>query len=369
MPITLDASWVWVALPITYTLYVRARLRNPHLGEPEALGLALLAAVLFFGSVLVHELAHAGMARAKGLPVFGVRLLFWGGATETPADRGGATTQLLVSAVGPASNGLLALAFWGLFLATRSLLPAVSGAFGYVAWVNGFLAVLNLLPGYPLDGGQMLRAVVWRLTGSRARGSTVAGWAGVAIGVALGVVGVLALRDGQAGFGIWLLFIAWFLIQAARSAGDRESLRERLSMARAAEAMRPPDPVVPGGIPLSEALDRFLRGREEETFPVVEGGRLVGAVSFGSARRVGQVDPLRPVRDALLPPEEVHTVEATTPLDEVAELVAGGRVAFVVDDGRLVGRIEGRDLARWLGAAQTGPAGTLDVPPRPDRPA
>ncbi|HXF74095.1 MAG TPA: site-2 protease family protein [Actinomycetota bacterium] len=362
VPITLDASWVWVAIPITYTLYVRVGLHHPHLDELEALGLALVAAVLFFGSVLAHELAHAAMARAKRLPVFGIRLLFWGGATETPADRGGPTVQLLVSAVGPASNGLLALLFWRLSLAAAEPFPPLAGVFGYTALVNAMVSGLNLLPGYPLDGGQILRALVWRATGSRTRGSRVAGWVGVAVGVALAGFGVLELRRGNAGFAIWLAFIGWFLIQAARGAEQRERLRERLSEGRAADAMGPPPPLVPAGIALTEALDRYLRGHEDEVFPVVEDGRLVGAVSFSSARRVGQEDPLRPVRDALLPPDALRTVDVDAGLDQVAEIVGGGRPALVLSEGRPVGRIDAADLARWLSHAgeprREGPGAT-----------
>ena len=365
VPITLDASWVWVAIPITYTLYVRVELTNPHLGELEALGLALVAAVLFFGSVLVHELAHAAVARAKGLPVFGIRLLFWGGATETPADRGGATAQLLISAVGPLSNGLLALLFWRLSLAAADPFPPLAGVFGYTALVNAMVSGLNLLPGYPLDGGQILRALVWRATGSRTKGSRVAGWVGVGVGVALVGLGIVEVRRGNAGFAIWLAFIGWFLIQAARGAERRERLRERLARGRAVEAMGPPPPLVPAGISLTEALDRYLRGHEGEVFPVVDDGRLVGAVSFASARRVGQEDPLRPVRDALLPSDALRTVEAGTGLDRVAEIVASGRPAIVLAEGRPVGRIEADDLARWLARASGDPA----EPPGGDRPA
>lgn len=373
VPITLDASWVWVAIPITYTLYVRVGLTNPHLAELEALGLALVAAALFFGSVLVHELAHAAMARAKGLPVFGIRLLFWGGATETPADRGGATVQLLISAVGPLSNGLVALLFWRLSLAAADPFPPLAGVFGYTALVNAMVSGLNLLPGYPLDGGQILRALVWRATGSRTKGSRAAGWVGVAVGVALAGIGVLELRQGNAGFAIWLAFIGWFLIQAARGAEQRERLRERLAGGRAAEAMGPPPPLVPAGISLTEALDRYLRGHEEEVFPVVDDGRLVGAVSFASARRVGREDPLRPVRDALLPLDALRTVDAGAGLDQVAEIVASGRPAIVLAEGRPVGRIDAGDLARWLARVAGGPAehsgGSAERPGGPAEPA
>lgn len=356
VPITLDASWVWVAIPITYTLYVRVGLHNPHLGELEALALALVAAALFFGSVLAHELAHAAMARAKRLPVFGIRLLFWGGATETPADRGGPTVQLLISAVGPASNALLALVFWRLSLASADRFPPLAGVFGYTALVNAMVSGLNLLPGYPLDGGQILRAIVWRATGSRTKGSRVAGWVGIGVGVALAGLGVLELRRGNAGFAIWLAFIGWFLIQAARGAEQRERLRERLAGGRAAEAMGPPPPLVPAGISLTDALDRYLRGHEDEVFPVVDDGRLVGAVSFSSARRIGQEDPLRPVRDALLPPDALRTVDAGAALDHVAEVVASGRPVVVLEGGRPVGRIDAEDLARWLARSERGAA-------------
>ncbi len=379
VPITLDSSWVWIAIPITYSLYLRFAHRHA-VTELEALGLALLAAVLFFGSVLAHELAHAGMARARGVPVFGIRLLFWGGATEVPADRGGATGELLISAVGPASNGVLAVGFWALSRATAGSAPAA--VFGYAAWINGMIAALNVLPGYPLDGGQMLRAALWRMTGDPRRADRVAGHLGVAVGILAGVGGALMVERGQLGFGIWLFFIGWFLIQAARGVARRGDLRGALARGRAADAMRPPPPSIPAHLSLSEALDRYLRAGGETAFPVVEDGRVVGVVSFRAARRVGARDPLRPVRDGMVPLAEVPTVPADLPLDRVAEVVGGSRTALVFEGGRLVGQVSLADVAAWAGRAAEasggpGPPASGPVsppppeptpPPRPDTP-
>jgi Zn-dependent protease len=371
IPIRLDSSWIWIAVLFTYTRYVNVRVSATADDQGSAIALAILSAALFFGSVLVHELAHAVTARLLGIPVGGITLVFWGGFTETRAEDRGPRGEFLVSAAGPASSLALAGVFW--LLSKTAPGSSITEMFGWLASINLILAALNSLPGFPLDGGRAFLAGVWKVTGDRRRASRAASALGLTIGIALAGIAVLLLFVGDADdldFSIYGFFIAWWMISAARASERRLVLRESLARGTAADAMRAPPPAVPANLSLSEALDRYLRGHEEESFPVVDdSGAVLGMVSFASARRVGAEDPLRPVRDGMIPVTDVRTVQAAAPLDVVMDALASGGAALVLEGGRLVGSIDVRDLDAWLGAVTSSsrsPSASF-VPPRPDR--
>jgi Zn-dependent protease len=371
IPIRLDSSWIWIAVLYTYSRYVNVRVDGATNDHGSAIALALLSAALFFGSVLVHELAHAVTARLLGIPVGGITLVFWGGFTETRAEDRGPKGEFLVSAAGPASSFALAGVFWVLSEVTAGTAPSITGMFDWLAFINLILAALNGLPGFPLDGGRAFLAAVWKLTGDRRKATRAAAAAGLTIGIALASLAVLLLVRGEPIiWSVYGFFIAWWMISAARASERRLDVRESLAHGTAADAMGPPPPAVPADLSLSEALDRYLRGHEEESFPVVDGSQAVlGMVSLRSARRVGAEDPLRPVRDGMIPIGEVRTVQADDPLDVVVDALASGGAALVLKGDRLVGSIGSSDLETWLGggsAASRSPSGS-PAPPRPDR--
>jgi Zn-dependent protease/predicted transcriptional regulator len=373
IPIRLDSSWIWIALLFTYSRYVSVRLEATGQDHGWAIALALLSATLFFGSVLVHELAHAVTARLLGIPVGGITLVFWGGFTETRAEDRGPRGEFLVSAAGPASSLALAGVFWLLSEATARADPSINEMFGWLAFINLILAALNSLPGFPLDGGRALLAGVWKVTGDRRKATRAAAAAGLTIGIALAGIAVLLLVLGggeNLQYSIWGFFIAWWMISAARASDRRLLVRESLARGTAADAMRPPPPTVPADLSLAEALDRYLRGHEQESFPVVDDSqRVLGMVSFRSARRIGAEDPLRPVRDGMIPIGEVRTVQAHDPLDVVVDALVSGGAALVLEGDRLVGSIGSEDLEAWLGggSASSRSPSTSPAPPRPDR--
>jgi Zn-dependent protease len=371
IPIRLDSSWIWIAVLYTYSRYVNVRVDGATNDQGSAIALALLSAALFFGSVLVHELAHAVTARLLGIPVGGITLVFWGGFTETRAEDRGPKGEFLVSAAGPASSFALAGVFWVLSEAAAGTAPSITGMFDWLAFINLILAALNGLPGFPLDGGRAFLAAVWKLTGDRRKATRAAAAAGLTIGIALASLAVLLLVRGEPIiWSVYGFFIAWWMISAARASERRLDVRESLAHGTAADAMGPPPPAVPADLSLSEALDRYLRGHEEESFPVVDGSQAVlGMVSLRSARRVGAEDPLRPVRDGMIPIGEVRTVQADDPLDVVVDALASGGAALVLKGDRLVGSIGSSDLETWLAggsASSRSPSGS-PAPPRPDR--
>jgi Zn-dependent protease len=370
IPLYLASSFVWIALLYTYSLYLRFSQGPVVMGESATLLLALFAAVLFFGSILAHELAHAVVARSLDLPVSGITLLFWGGATETKADLAGPKGEFLVSAAGPATSLLMGALFWLIAQALHDANPAMSEAFADVGFVNVLLAGLNAIPGYPLDGGRALQATVWAISKDRTLGTRVAGWAGMAVGIGFAAYGLRQLSGGgDSTQGLWYLFIAFVLISTARGTEGRLRLRAELAKGRVRDAMRPPPSSVPAEMSLADVLRDYLRDRTHQSFPVVEGDRVIGTISLASARRVGARDPLRPAREGIVPLAAARAVRVDAGLDDALDLL-GGQEGMVLEDGRLVGSLAPQDIERWYQGhargAHTVPTGS--PPPRPDLP-
>jgi Zn-dependent protease len=360
--IRVDASWAFIAVFITYSFWLRFDAEAPfqHLSRGATLALAVLAAALFFGSVLAHELAHAGTARLRGIPVSGITLWLFGGATSARIEDKGPLDEFLVTAAGPGTSFALGALFWGLSKTGSVISPSVAGALGNLGWINFILGVFNLVPGFPLDGGRLLRSVVWRITGNLDRATGVAGWTGSVVAAGLIAAGLVEAAQQDFGGGLWLAFIGWFLLQAAQASLRQRRLRRVLAAGTAVEAMSPSPRAILAGMTLSEALFTYLTGHEDESFPVVEDGRVIGMLSFASARRIGRRDPMRPVRDAAMPLGDGIAVGEADRLDRVAEIVGGGDSAIVLRDGQLVGSITAADLSRWLRAAAIPGGGEPD---------
>jgi CBS domain-containing protein len=210
------------------------------------------------------------------------------------------------------------------------------------------MAAFNALPGLPLDGGRMLQAAVWGATRNRERGITVAAYGGMALGVALFGLAILAVTRQQDLFNaVWIGLLGAFIFQGARSARERIGIDRRLEGATVADVMVPPPSAVPAELSLSETLDRYLRGHETEAFPVVEDGRVIGMISFNSAREVGSVDPLRRAREAMIPLTDVVTLSIDDPIEQVITKIGTERAALVLDDGRLVGAVTPSSVYRY----------------------
>lgn len=372
VPLYVGMSWLWVAALYVWLQYVH--LTDRYGAAPStAAWLGVFAAVVFFGSVLLHEGAHAVMARSLGLPVLGVTLVFWGGATETKAHMKGARGEFLVAVVGP----LTTLAVAGLlYVVAEATSGLASEILHDLASLNLLFAGLNALPGFPLDGGRVLMAGVWGATRSRRIGMRAAGYASIVIGGAMLAYAVYDFsRDGR--YFLFLGYIGFVLLSTGRAMDQRIALRDQLAKGTVAEAMRPAPTSVPASMALSEALDHALRGATG-SFPVIgEDGRVVGTISLEGARRLGARDPLRPARDAMTPLDQTPTVGPDEPLDDALEWL-GGLERLVLRDGVLVGAIAPVDIERWYrrvieGRMDVGdpgaPGGGVAVghlPPRPD---
>jgi len=350
--VRIDSSWTVIALLVTYSLYLRFSFLYGSLSTVEAVGIAILAAVLFFGSVLGHEMAHALVSQARGIRVQDITLFLFGGATRARVESRGPGDEFLIALVGPLTSGILAGLFWIIDVFSRDALSRpLAGAFGYLAWVNLLLAGFNLVPGFPLDGGRLLRSAIWKATGSISQATRIASLAGQAVGWLLVVGGVAFLLGGNLAGGIWFAFIGWFLVQGARASYEELQLRHLLRGVEARDVMASNLLRIPPDLTLQDAVDDYFMRYDHGAFPVEEQGRTIGLLTLRGVRRVpGDLWPTGRVRDHMLPLGDQVVVAPDARMDQVMgklEDGGAGRV-LVAEDGEVVGIITPSDLTRWL---------------------
>lgn len=292
--VDVDPSWVIVFLLVLWTFTEAVfPARVPGLDPAIYAVMALAGAALFFGSVLLHELAHSAMARARGVTVEGITLFIFGGMARMRSEATTPKDEFLITVVGPLSSALIGFALLSAaWIAESAGLPrAVSSVADYLAGLNFVLAIFNLVPGFPLDGGRLLRSVVWHFSGDLRKATRWASLSGRLFGFALIGLGLLYLFDSLVS-GLWFILIGWFLARAAAAGYGQVVLRSELEAATAAQLARPVtaaptygieprDP--PGGSVGPEAsLAEVLSKLEEaggDRVVVVQGGRPVGEIT------------------------------------------------------------------------------------------
>lgn len=373
IPIYVGVSWLPLAAIYIYGQYLWLSTGRPDVSVSEAWALAGLAAVLFFGSILLHEAAHAIVGRAFGLPVLAVTLVFWGGATEVRANMRGPLREFLVAAAGPATTLAAAGAFALGALVTSGVVAELLRS---LAGISLFFAALNTVPGFPLDGGRMLFAAICGISGSRRTGIRGTAVVGMVVGVAFLVGSAWLLREADVAFAIFAVYLGAVMLSAGRTLQQRVVFDEQLAAGHVTDAMRPARPV-PAAITLLDALDQ-LRAADGSELPVMsEDGQVLGTVSMTSARRLGGRDPRRPVADATRPLQQTPVVSPDERLDEALGWMAG-RDALVMRGEALAGMLGPADIERWYrrevlhepddreGPMPLDPAADA-VPARPDR--
>lgn len=259
VPVNVDSSWIWIAVLLVATFWSQLDREFQDLSGPEAFGYAVFGALVFFGSVFLHEAAHAITARANGIAVHGITLVFFGGFTAARADEKGPGPAFAIAALGPGTSLGLAGVFWVLARLLETTSGPLPGLFSYVSWVNLFMAVFNALPGLPLDGGRMLRAVIWKLTGRQSTATIAAAWAGRVLAVSLFVVpfvaGAVNGTGGDLVSVLWLAVIAVFMWTGAGQAIKATRFRERLPALQARRLARKAVSVT-ADTPVAEAIRR-----------------------------------------------------------------------------------------------------------------
>jgi Zn-dependent protease len=310
--------------------------------------------LLFFASLLTHELSHAIVSRAKGIPVAGITLFIFGGMAWATREPDAPQDELLVAGIGPVTSLALAGLFHLVALAGDSAGwgPAVVGVAGYVAFINLALAIFNLVPGFPLDGGRVFRALVWKFTGDKARATRWAVGGGRAFGAILMVLGGVEALSGAPLGGLWLVFIGWFLRNLAGTSLQQQLLHDLLAGFVAADLMSPQPEVVSGRLPVDELVRSHFMRLRFGSYPVVDDGELVGMVTLEDVKAVSpDAWASSRVAHVMTPLHECAVVAPSTTVEAALQDMnrpkARGR-ALVVDRGQLVGIISATDVTRWI---------------------
>lgn len=357
--IRIDVSWFVIFFLIFWSLAEAVfPSQFPDLGRGMHAAMGLAGTVLFFASLIAHELSHALVSRTRGVPVEGITLFLFGGIARARREPDSARDELLIAGVGPLTSIALAIVFWAVAWAGRAagMHPALWGVADYLAFINLVLAAFNLLPGFPLDGGRVFRAIVWSVSGDRLKATRWAAAGGRWLGTFLIVLGAVQALGGATISGLWLVFIGWFLRGLAGSTLEREVLQRLLKGWRAEDIMSRGPEVVSRDLSLEELVsDHFLRLRFGG-YPVVHGDTLVGLVTLEDVKRVPRERwPSTAVAEVMTPLSACTVVTPYASLESVLEGVGGqdrrGR-ALVVDGERLVGIISASDVALWMRRAR-----------------
>ena len=312
--------------------------------------LGVLSALALFASVLIHELSHSPVALARRHGVHSITLFIFGGVSNIKQETEAARDEFLIAIVGPLTSFGLAGLFW---VALQVLAPGESplgAALSYLALINVVLGAFNLLPGFPLDGGRVLRSIVWAATGSLRRATQIASYVGQGFGFLLIFWGVSQLLGGNVLGGIWIAFIAWFLNNAAESIRQQQALRESIRGVRVPELMNPRPAVADPAMTVEELVMEHVVRQGLRALPVCDQERLVGIVSITDAKAVPRDSwPATPVGTIMTR----SPFKVVAPGDEVGSalrlLVEGSLNQLpVLSNGELVGLLSRADVLRFL---------------------
>jgi Zn-dependent protease/CBS domain-containing protein len=350
--IEIDAHWSWLLVVALIVWSLASGVfpeTNPGLSDGAYLAMAIVAAVLFFGSLILHELGHAVQARRDGIAIEGITLWVFGGVARLRGQMPSAGAELRVALAGPAVSLLLGAVFVLVALA----LPLPSGVDAVVFWVgqvNLLLLVFNLLPALPLDGGRVLRALLWGRRQDFASATRTAGRLGRFFGqLLIGLGLVLVIFVGDFG-GVWTAFLGFFLLAAAEAELEVAAAREAFAGLRVEHLMVPDPVVVPAETTVKDFIERVFLATRHTAYPVMSGRRAAGIVSFRRALELSPaVWPTTSVAEIMVGAKEA-AVEPTAPLADVLPDLAQSdlRRLLVCRNGSLVGLLSWTDVSRVL---------------------
>jgi len=323
--------------------------QNPGLSHGTYLAMGIVAALLFLASILLHELGHSWVARREGIEVDSITLWLFGGVSQFKGRFTSPGAEFRVAVSGP----LVSIALGVLFVLIALAHPpsAVDGVAAWLGYINLILAVFNLLPASPLDGGRVLHAALWRARGDFAWATRVASEIGQGFGYLFIALG-LAMFIFQGSFsGAWLAFIGWYLLQGARAEARYVATEQALGGLRVRDLMVRDPVTVDADSTIGRFMDDVAWSHRFTTYPVLDGGRPVGLLAFASVAAIPRAEwDTRRVRDTMISLEEVPQLTEDEPaVDALTELSAPrANRALVVDDGHLAGLLSITDVARAL---------------------
>ncbi len=314
----------------------------------------ILAALLLFVSVLLHELAHSLVAQAKGMPVHSITLFIFGGVSNLTEEAKRPGIEFTVAIVGPLASLVLAGIFWGLAQLISNQESPLAATLNYLALINAILCVFNLLPGFPLDGGRVLRSILWSTTGNLSKATNIAATAGRFFGWALIAFGLFQLLTGNLLGGVWIAFIGWFLSNAADASRRETTVREHLGGARVKDVFYPGVETVSPDTSVEEVVWGIFRQRRRRAVPICQEGHPVGIVTITDVKELPQEKWRQTPVAEVMTREPLHSVTPEDDLNTALKLIAQHDVnqVMVLSQGQCVGLLSRADIVQYLQFSQ-----------------
>lgn len=375
--IRVDWSWLIIVALITWNLNMVFGQVHPSWGQGMRWGLAGVAALLFFASVLAHELAHSLVARAQGIPVRNITLFLFGGVANIQREPSSPKNEFVMAAAGPFISFLIGAVL--LLVAASSITAAgglsnpgqlitnLSPASTILLWlgsINIILAIFNLIPGFPLDGGRVLRSILWGITNNLRQATRWAAYIGQGIAwmmIVAGIAMAFGMRIPLLGTGlingVWLAFIGWFLNGASAQSYQQVAIQDILEGVPVSRLMRRDPPTVGPDCVIADLVHTHLMDSDDQAFPVLEDGWLVGIVTLDDVRRAPRNEWERTtVRDVMTPRARLVTIapeeDASDAMDKLVQrdirqlpVISGARAT---GSAELLGLLRRADIMRWL---------------------
>src|ERR1041385_1105747 len=314
--IGLNYSWLLIAVLVVLSLAGQFAATNRQWGASVIWGVAILTALLFFAAIVVQELSHAAVAKARGLPVRSITLCALGGVAQIEKEASDAKTEFWMGIAGPITSAIigfvcLAIAVGISWTPSGSHQSPLGAMLGWLGVINIALAIFNMVPGFPLDGGRVLRAIVWWITGSAGRATRVATAIGQLVAFAFIIIGLFRFFNGAGFAGLWLTFIGWFLLDAARSTYAQFETIERLRGVRVRDIMAGDWPVIDAKTSLQTFVHDHLLKSAKRCFVVEEDGHVSGIVTPHEVKDVDREKWSQlSVAEVMLPLKKLHAVRS-----------------------------------------------------------
>ena len=370
--IHIDWSWLLIFALVSWSLATSFSAAHPDWSITLRWGLAVVAALLFFTSILLHELAHSLVARYRGIPVRRITLFIFGGVSNIQKEPDSPFSEFLITIVGPLTSFVLGGIFLVLGAGTFALGNTISADLTlalsnfsplstillWLGSVNVLIAMFNLIPGFPLDGGRIVRSILWAVTDDLTRATRWASYLGQAVAWVLMLVGISMMFGVNipilgSGFvnGIWMLFIGWFLQNAAIQSYQKVVIQDILEDVPVKRLMNQDVPSVDADLTVQALIDNHILQSDHQAFVALEGEKMVGLVTFDDVRKVdSEARNNTLVRDVMTPSEKLLVVAPEEGVSDAFNRLQSGdiRQLPVVSGEGIVGLLRRKDIIRWL---------------------
>lgn len=349
-----DLSWLIILALVIWSLAGGVfRAQYPEMPWPGLLAMGLAGAAGLFLSIVFHELCHSLVARRFGLPMKGITLFLFGGVAEMTDEPPSPKAEFWMAIAGPAASVLVAIAALGVYV-----VASVAGLRGpgldvlrWVGNINILLVIFNMIPGFPLDGGRVLRSILWHFGHDLRRATHTASRVGAVFGAVLIGLGFLSLLVGNAVGGLWFILIGFFIRAAAKQSYRQVLVRQFLHGEPVSRFMSGRPLTVPDDLPVDRLVEDYVYRHHHKMFPVVHGEQLVGCVTTRDVQQIPREQwPQRRVGEIAHPCQTENSVQAGQDAFEALSLMNRNHVSRVVvlDDGHLAGMLSLKDLGKFL---------------------